>query len=716
MAPSPANLKSRSGMKRGTPRKRSRRPDSAVTPATRASPLERHRRRRLSGLFDSARSAPAWAQLTALVAVSTGLRFWAAALVPVPWITPDEFVYGLLGRGLYQTGHLSILGAPVRFYTLVTPLVVGGPLSIGDRGLGYLLLKAVQATVMSLAAVPVYLWGRSFLGPGKALLAAALTLAIPGLAYSGLIMTEVEFYPVAVLAAWALARTLERPTAARQALALAAIALAAATRLQALVLVPALVTAVGVKALLARDLASFRRFAPLLGGMAVIAAAWSGWQLRKGGPATDILGAYRAAGETSYNVHDAALFVLYHAGDLVLMSGVFPFCAAGVLLVEALRYGELSDRTSALLAVTVSWAFWFVAEVGIFASRHVGRLAERDLLALLPLLFLAFALWLERGALRRRAVAPAVALVAFLLVLRLPMGKLVSLAALPDAFTLIPLYRLHVRAPSVSLELVVDLAAAAAAVAFVLVPRRFAWSLPAALLTFLVLTSFSAGRVVTAQATLVRQSTLGHTRDWLDRGVPGPVAYVYGYEVYWNAAWENIFWNKKIHRVYDLLDAKVPGPIPQDSVGPYEDGRLVLADGSPVRERYVVAGSSLRFFGTVVAEAPRADLYAWKIDPPVRLSRLIRSLAPRGGNGVHTEIRVYACAGGVLELDLVTPRALEVELRRNGDHWRTLRLAPGEHRTLRIPAKPRRPLGKRVCSFGVVSDGPVQVGRADFRR
>jgi hypothetical protein len=659
--------------------------------------------------------APAWAKLAALVAASSLLRFWAAALVPVPWISPDEFVYGLLGRSLYHTGHFSILGGPVRFYTLVTPLVAGAPLSLGDQGAGYLLLKALQATVMSLAAVPVYLWGRSFLGRGKALLAAAVTLAIPGLAYSGLVMTEVEFYPLAVVAAWALARALARPTAARQALALAAIVLAAATRLQALILVPALFTAAALKALLDRDVRMLRRFVPLLGGILVIAGAWSAWQLRKGGPATDILGAYRAAGETSYSLHDAALFVLYHAGDVVLMSGIFPFCAAALLLAEALRRPEQSAEVRALLAVTASWSVWLVVEVGIFASRHVGRLAERDLLALLPLFFLAFALWLERGTPRGRLAAPLVAATAFLLLLRLPMGKLVSLAAIPDAFTLIPLWRLHVRFPGVNLDHVVDLVAAAACLAFVLVPRRLAWALAAALLAFFVLTSFSVGRVVAAQATLVRQSTVGSTRDWLERDVPGPVAYLYAYEVYWNAAWENVYWNRNVHRVYGLLDSMVPGPMPQEPIGPYEDGRLILRNGSPVRERYMVAGSHVRFVGTRIAEAPKADLYAWKIDPPVRLSLLVRSIEPPGETGVHTEIRTYACAGGTLELELAALAPLEATVRREHVRWRRLRLAAGQHVTLRIPARPRRPLGTHVCSFDVESAGPVQVASADFQ-
>src|SRR5215203_2359533 len=177
--------------------------------------------------------------LVGLVAVSAALRFAAALDVPTPWIAPDEMLYGLLGRGLYATGRLSFLGGDVGYYSLVYPALVGLPLSLHDTALGYTVLKAVQAVAMSLAAVPVYLWGRTLMRPGWALGAAALTVAIPGLAYSGLLMTEVAFYPLLVVAAWAAARALERPTVARQAVLLGAVLLAAATRLQAVVLVPA---------------------------------------------------------------------------------------------------------------------------------------------------------------------------------------------------------------------------------------------------------------------------------------------------------------------------------------------------------------------------------------------------------------------------------------------------------------------------------------------
>src|SRR3954470_5301277 len=155
---------------------------------------------------------PDWALIAMLVLVSAALRFWAGTRVPTPWITPDEETYALLGRSLWSSGSFEILGQKEHFYSLIAPALAGAPLRLHDLGTGYTLLKGVQALTMSLAAVPVYLWTRTLASRGAALVAAALTLAIPGLAYSGLVMTEVAFYPLAALAAWAMARALARRT------------------------------------------------------------------------------------------------------------------------------------------------------------------------------------------------------------------------------------------------------------------------------------------------------------------------------------------------------------------------------------------------------------------------------------------------------------------------------------------------------------------------
>src|SRR5438552_17773703 len=106
-------------------------------------------------------AVPDWALLSALVLASALLRLWAATGIPTPWITPDEETYALLGRSLYSSASFEILGQKTHFYSLVSPGLAGAPLRLRDLGTGYTLLKGIQALVMSLAAVPVYLWARS---------------------------------------------------------------------------------------------------------------------------------------------------------------------------------------------------------------------------------------------------------------------------------------------------------------------------------------------------------------------------------------------------------------------------------------------------------------------------------------------------------------------------------------------------------------------------
>jgi hypothetical protein len=641
--------------------------------------------------------------------VSTALRFWAALRIPIPWIAPDELIYAELGRSLYASGSLEILGEPTAFYGLITPALVGLPLSLGDVGLGYGLLKLVQALVMSLAAVPVFLWARTLASEGWALVAAALTVAVPGLAYSGLIMTEVAFYPAFALAAWLMARALLKPTAMAQGLVLAAVVLTSLVRLQAAVLLPAFVTAVALMYGWRKRSRDLLAFWPTVAGTGVLGAAWAAWQLREGGPATRLLGAYQAAGEVDYGVADAVRYTVYHAADIVLFTGVLPVCAAVVLASRPAKTPELR----AYLAVTVSVAGWMTLVVGLFASRHVGHLAERNLFALAPVLFVGLAAWLALGAPRPRLATALATLGAVALVVALPVDRFVSLATIPDSFTLIPLHRLEVRAPGLDEEFVLVAAVALAALAFALVPRRRIWVLPAALLMALAAASVSASRVVAAQATLTQPGTVGSEARWVDRAPAGPSVYLYTGDVFWNSVWETIFWNHRVRRVYDLLDAQVPGPLPQPSVGPLEDGRLVDKTGAEVPARFVVASDSLQFVGERVADGGNS-IALWRLDPPFRLAQWIQNVRFDGTVERHARVVVYACRGGALELQILAEEPRTIELVRNGRAYRRRRLSALASWAITIPAVARRPLGTRICSFDVITDGPIRVHRIAF--
>jgi hypothetical protein len=623
-------------------------------------------------------------------------------------------IYGLLGQGLYRDGALAVLGGPTPYYGALVPVVVGLPLSMGDLAFGHSLLKVLQALVMSLAAVPVFLWGRSLMAARWALIAAALTLALPGLAYSGLVMTEVAFYPVFVLAAWATAAAIAAPTPARQVLLLVAVCVALATRLQAVVLVAAIVTAIALDAAMARTRPRPGRFAVALGGLALLAAVWIAWRLLEGG---SLLAGYREAGG-SYPAGEAARFVGYHAGDLALLTGVLPACAVLVLAWEALRRGEDEPRARAFLAATLAIAVWLVLEVGVFASRELGLLAERNLIAAAPLLFLGFALWLDRGGPGRTAVRAVAAGAVAVAVVALPLGKLVVPEALPHAFSLIPFSHLRDATSSGTTRLVVALAVVALGALFVLVPRRGLLVLPALVFGALAAGSVSASREVTDQARTQQERLLGPERRWIDRAAGGPTAYVYDGQAYWNAVWENLFWNRDVRWVYDLPGTEVPGPLPQHAVFVEQDGEL-RPDGVASVAEYAVAPLHIALRGERIAEAPqvgtdRRGLGLWRLERPLRLDTITSGLFENGDVDREASLTVFDCRSGAFDVRLLVKAPQTVRVFLDDRLVKEEAFAGPTTSGVQVTVSPSpRP---RTCKLRIVSDGLLGTTRFAFAR
>ncbi len=667
---------------------------------------ETRRNRLLLGL-----SGPS-ALLVLLVAVSTAFRALAAEDVPGPWIAPDEMVYTLLGRGLWHHASLTILGGPTPYYSFLFPAFVGLPMSIGGIEFGYGLLKVLQALVMSLAAVPVYLWGRSLMPRRFALLAAALTLAVPGLAYSGLVMTEVLFYPLLTVAAWAIANALLRPTARNQVLLVLALVAAMATRLQAVVLLPVFLGALALYALLGRSLEPARRLWPSLAGIAGVACAWIAWHLAAG---TAVLGGYAGVGHGSHGVGHAAKFILYHAASIELLTGIFPVCALLVLLVEAFRHREASADTRSYLAVATSVIVCFVVEVGVFASEHVGRLAERDLLAVAPILFLGFAVWLARGGPRPYLVSSVIALAVAAPLLALPLEKIVVDAATPDALTLIPFLRLLHATSLHTLELVFYVGVGIAVLLFALLPRRALLVLPALLLAAGIAVSAEASGYVAQQARKQKAEFASPEPRWVNRAAAGSVAYVYAGERDWNGVWQTLFWNPRVDRVYDVGGSSVPGPVPQRQLILGPNGTLSPKDAHRSPVRYTVISRTFELDGSPVAEtqsvaAGQAGLRLWLFTPPLRAIYRTTGLQPNGdiSGGGDGAITAYTCDhGGTFIVTLLIKSPGTIAVRRNGQVWRQLTFAPSSSGAVwrgQIPAVPQQ---GGVCKLDVVPTGLI---------
>ena len=671
----------------------------------------------------SLRRPSPWVAVGALVVLSTALRAWAALAVPVPWIAPDEMTYGLIGRALYQSGSLDILGGPTPYFSIVVPAFVGLPLRLGDLAFGYDLLKVLQALAMSLTAVPVYLWGRSLVGSRGALVAAVLALALPGLVYSGLVMTEVLFYPLLVLAAWAAARAIQEPTAARQALLVGAVGLTVLTRLQALVLVPAVLAAYGMDAALSRSTSKLRRSRVLLAVGALALAGLAAVYLSGGGT---LLGGYDVVARRSYDVAEAARFVLYHAASVTILAGVIPVCALLVLVVGAARRGEPDPAVRAYLAVAVSFTVLLVLEVGVFASRYVGRLAERDLIGLAPILFLGLMIWIERGAPRGFFTTSWVALAVAAPLALLPLGRLVTSYAPPDAPTLTALYDLRHTTSLRALEVAFFVGTGAAILLFALLPRRFVWLLPALVLVALAGGSVAAARQAADQAQLRQATYLGPDPRWVDHAARGPVAVLFSHGSGWVGVWESLFWNRRIDAVYGLNGAAVFGPVPTRPARVRRDGVIVGRDGRPLAPRYVVvpfgeAGvPAYDFAGRIVTtvsrpESPVGGSALWRVESPLRLASRSRGLKPNGDiyAGGDGHLVAFGChRGGAFLVTLLIKEPQTVAIERNGVLYRRLRFrSPSSNQPWRavIPTVPRPgvPQGKGTCTLDVRPSGLI---------
>ena len=648
---------------------------------------------------------PAWAVLSLLVAASTVLRTYAAWGVGSPWIAPDEMIYALLGRSLWETGTLSILGAETGFYSLLYPLLVGLPYSALDVDAAHRVVQVLQALVLSATAVPVYLWGRRLVRPRYALGAAALTLALPGLGFSALVMSEALFLPLVTLALWALARALERPTPGRHALLALLVAAACLTRLQALVLVPTVVVAVLLKAALDRDRLVLRRFAPmLLGAAGLVAVGALAGRDRA-------LGAYAAAGHSGYDLGEVARFVATHAAGIAIVCGIVPAVALALVAVEAVRARETDDAVLAFVAVALAYLPLLALEVGVFASREIGHLAGRDLLTATPLGLLGLALWLERGAPRRQPGAGIVVLLAGALLLALREPRTVSAETVHDTLELVWLEQLAEPRRELAFALVVGIALAAVA----LVPRRAAIALAAGTLLALGGASVAASREAAEQSGHREDALLGGRPTWIDDAGGEDVVFLYAGEPQSTIAWQHVYANRSLGEVWALRGALVPGPLPQRAVSPRLDGRL---DDTGPRE--LVAPTSLTLFGERIAEIRLRDtldagLVLWRTEGPPRIATESTGVLANGDFTNAATLTVYDCGPGRLELTLLGKTGNPVALRLDGI-TRRIAEVPGGGVWRGAVETAAYASEDGQCVFELVSEGLVGSTRLEFVR
>jgi hypothetical protein len=653
-----------------------------------------------------------WTILVLLICASVVARAISGLRIGGLWIAPDEMIWAGLGRRLWEHGDLRLFGQAQQVYGVVYPALVGGPLSLAGLERGYDALKVLQPIVMSLTAVPVFVWARRLATSGWALLAAALTLAVPGLLYSGLVMSEVVFYPVLVLAAWAIAAALEEPTPARQALLVGVVVLAAATRLQALVLPLVVLTAAGLHAVALRDVRRALRLWPAFAAFLVLGGAWL---LVRGSPSAS-LGSYSPAAGAGYDVVDVLRFTEYHAAAVLLLVALLPACAVALLVVQALAGRERSPAVAAYSATALALTAWLVVQAGAFTSVFVRGFADRYLLPLAPVLFVGFVAWLARGAPRPRLATGAVVLGAFALLAFLPLRDLIVQEAAWQSLGVVPLLWFKERWGEANLELVFWIGAAVALIAFALVPRRGVLLLPAIALAVLVISSLSSTREVIQNVAYDQQFLVGGRHTWIDRSARAPAAYLWTGEAPVNIVWHQVFWNDDLKNVYALNALATDASLPLAKVvRPDAEGRLVLPDGRLPKERYLVAVRSVDLVGEPVDEVPIGygnlrSLRLWRLDGAPRIKSILTGVREAGDMHEPAAMRVWDCAHGRLQLTLLFKLSTRVDLRVNGRLVRTLR----PHGRDFVNTEVGGPPGASTCLFQVIPDSLLGSTRFEF--
>jgi hypothetical protein len=696
-------------------------------------------------------SAAAPVALGVMMLASVLARVWLARAVKTPWILVDEFLYSEQAKSFAASGHYSIRGAGGTIVSYLYPALISPAWFAGSMSTTYGLAKAINAVLMTLAAIPVYLWGIRLAPRRYILVAVALTLLLPSFFYSGELMTENAFFPAFVTGALTIAFALERPTLLRQALMLVALLATVAVRFQGLVLLAVLPTAVLLKLLfdlLGREGEPRRRivrnavlpFWPTAAAVAVAGGAYAAYKHHQGLSLTSGLGSYQVVTTGDYPFRAAARWTLYHFAELPIAFGYIPACAFLVLLgIGLMRPKTLSAAERSFLAVTTAATIWLVPVVGVFASRYSFRIEERNMFALAPLFLLALALWLARGAPRPPLVTlVAVALPAGLLVTA-PLASLLNASIFSDTFGLIPLFRLSQRLsggiPLVKKLLVVG--GVAGGLLFALTPRRFAAPvLVGSVAAFLVLTSYSVhGAIRDYARNLAGGTGVLDNPTWIDDRAGGrDVGVLYGYssDTFQEAValWESEFWNRRLARVYTVGPTEPVGLAETVVAVNPVNGRLTAlgSDASVQRElagtRDFVTNTGTDLAGSLNAIHGPFALYDFR--PPPRIASLVSGVYADGWMGADAAYTRYASSPhGLRTVDVTlsrkswigkdVPGRVRIELVRGPRVVATRRWVVHAGRERRFSfAAPPAPFVARVHIEPTFS--PAQFGRADTRQ
>jgi Dolichyl-phosphate-mannose-protein mannosyltransferase len=603
-------------------------------------PVSLDERSLFRGLERTLASVPTAFWVAAVVVLSAGFRFLNARTSPTPWILPDEYIYAELGRHLADSGHFVVNGAPMAAWSygpLYPILLAPVWLLTSSTAQAYAAAQLVNSVVMSSAAIFAYLLGRRALDKRSALFLAVLSVLVPSMVYSTKMMTESLAYPVFLATVLAIVRMLERPTNTRQLGALAAIGVVVLARIELVVLLPAVATAIVlVAAMLDREPAAGERGTTFLqrllrfrltvslfafGGLAALSVAAF---------KSNFLGGH-ARSLHSFDLSAVPRWLLIYLGDLDLYVGVVPFAAFIVMVALAFRRDLPRSARLVLFAAGATFV-WFVVFIACYSTgpRPAAAAQDRLLFYVVPLELLAFLLWIQVGLPRPRRLALVAATLAVGAPLFIPFSEFLNGRAWgvsSGTVALVPwgLLKPTLGAGAALTAVILALSLGAVAAFLYLSPMR------SPLLRMIVVTNFLLITVCvlaanSAVARKAQEDWVAPDPNWVSATV-GPHSRVVGIwalperglpsatERRMSALLENAFIRPGTEvYAYGPAHALLWGwpPVVKQALGDGE--QMIDGSGALIRADYALVGPELPIQGEEVARDPNTGLVLYRID------------------------------------------------------------------------------------------------------
>jgi hypothetical protein len=582
--------------------------------------------------------------LALLYLLATALYAWQASQRLSPTIFSDEIDFTLISRSIAETGRAARQGEPYGFQTLYTFLVAPA-WWIDDTKQAWEAAKLIGVLVMSATLFPAYLLARLVVSRPWALFAAAGTVAVPALAFAPYLMDEPMAYPMATLAFLLIARAIARPTRSSFALAAGICTIAPFVRGELSVLWAALLLSAFT---LVWRTPRFRAWR----------SSWNGWDwagagmLAIGGAVTlsAVLGHRSEAWiiATAFYKQRTLDHGLWAFGALSISLGILPLVAGLAGIGTAAFRPERNLRAFGVTAgAAIACIGVYTAVKGGYLSTTYGRLVlERNVIYVVPLLFVGTAFVLERRKLSPAAlVLPAAFAVYLVLTTPYELDKYpyfeapgLSILALANREWIWDQPRIE-RALLGVLALSVVLLAARILVRREAIVQALGVAITAGVLVWGLTAQIYAARGLNTFAERLYANT-PQPVDWVDRETGGDRTLYLGQSIIdKNPVWLLEFWNRSVKLVWSL-DGSAPLPsLSPDLAAP--DGTL-----SPdPRVDWVVAGNGVEVVGREAAE-PRGGMTLFRTKPPLRLRFAQTGVYPDGWMGANAAYSQYAPEDG----------------------------------------------------------------------